>query len=72
MPDPLIDCLVPEDRIIVQFPRVDEPRLRPAHLTLTNALPESCGYSTRSDQTYIIIDIPFIGCGTSREVCKIP
>ena len=78
-PEPSLDCL--DETFIARFPREDEPRLLEGHLTIPGyditddvtdvesevGLPECAAERTR-DSSHVTMVIPFIGCGTERQV----
>ncbi|KAK2181460.1 hypothetical protein NP493_397g02040 [Ridgeia piscesae] len=65
LPDPEIIC--DNEKIVARFLLSAEPRLRPDHLTVPEGS-TGCGIAKSSDTNFVIVSIPFVGCGTQRQM----
>ncbi|KAK2147738.1 hypothetical protein LSH36_538g00012 [Paralvinella palmiformis] len=67
VPHPDIECKSENEKITAIFLKAEDTRLRPEHLSVEGAA-VNCGYTTRMDQFYVYISIPFVGCNTQRNI----
>lgn len=63
-----MDCA--NSRITAKFSREKEPRLRVEYLSLQDNVAPDCGYTETVDNEFVVISIPFVGCGTDKS--KVP
>ena len=57
---------------MARFSKAREPRLEPQHISLAYFDEEEensdCDYIEEEDDDYVTAIIPYVGCGTGREV----